>query len=234
MDNKIIAIHQPNFAPWLGYFYKIMKCDTFVFLDDVQFTKNSYINRNKIKSPNGEQWLTIPVLHRGNYGQNINEILIKSKEKTRENILKTLMCNYSKAPYYQAYIDEILNIFLTTSEKIFELNIELIKFFSSILGLKSKFYLSSELNDVQGTSTQKLISICKNFEATEYLSGFGAINYQDEKLFQNENITLKISEFAHPIYSQRWGPFIPNLSIFDFIFNCGTNSAEILFSSQNA
>ena len=96
----IVAIHQPNFLPWLGFFYKISKSDAFVLLDDVQYSKNSFINRNRIKSPNGEQWLTMPVLHTGKFGQNINEVEISFFEKNYKKLMHAIQLNYSKSKYY--------------------------------------------------------------------------------------------------------------------------------------
>ncbi|MEY2828742.1 MAG: hypothetical protein RIQ33_600 [Bacteroidota bacterium] len=223
----IAAIHQPNFVPWIGYFYKIEKADVFVLLDDVQFTKNSFINRNQIKTPQGAQWLTLPALQTGKFGQNINEVGIVQFEHNIKKVLKTVEGNYKKAPFYTNYFPEFENCLLHSGENMAAINIALIKFACNALEIKTPLIISSELK-AEGESTMRLINICKQINATKYLSGFGGNNYQEAELYKQHHIELTITNFKHPQYKQLWGDFVPNMSIIDLLFNHGKDAAVIL------
>ena len=222
----IVAIHQPNFLPWAGYFYKILKSDIFIILDDVQFTKNSYINRNKIKTPNGNQWISVPVKSKGRFGQLINEVEINSLEKTKRKIKNSIKANYGKSKYFNEIFSMIEPMF--ESNILSEVNESLIIRICEYLNLQTGFVKSSELHTQQFDSTEKLIHLCKEVNATSYLSGFGGNNYQDSLMFNKNDIELKTSTFNHPNYPQLWGGFIPNLSIIDLLFNCGKESIRYL------
>jgi len=225
---RIIAIHQPNFLPWLGYFYKIYKSDIFVFLDNVQFTKNSCQNRVKIKSSQGSIWLTEPVLH--NFGQLTNEVKLNNKERWIDKHLKTLEMNYKRAKYFKEIYNLLAEIYLSKDWKYMsELNITFIESISNYLGIKRKFLLASSLN-VSGNSTDLLIEIIKKVGGGIYLSGKGGMKYQDEEKFSQNNIKLVYSDFKHPVYPQLWGEFIEGLSIIDLLFNCGKDSILYLNS----
>lgn len=228
----IISIHQPNFLPWLGFFYKLEISDFFVFLDDVQFTKNSFINRNKIKTPQGNNWLTLPVQSSGKFGQNINEVKISNYVSVSKKIISTLKMNYAKAKYFDIYFREFEFIIQNSDGNLSKLNIDLILWISKLLKITTEVTFSSQLNSVQGESTERLISICKKLNFNTYFSGFGGSKYQDEELFLQNNISLKKTDFKHPVYPQLWGEFLPNMSVIDLIFNCGPNSREILFSNN--
>lgn len=223
---KVIAIHQPNFLPWLGYFYKILKSDIFVFLDNVQYTKNSFINRNKIKTSKGELWLTVPVSF--NFGDKINEVRINNSLDWRDKHLKTLEVNYKKSYYFKEIYDLIKSTYYKKDWLYLkDLNIDLILTICEYLNLKRKFINASELG-VEGRSTELLISIVKNVGGDIYLSGFGGANYQDILSFEKVGIKLIYYDFKHPIYKQLWGDFMPNLSIIDLLFNYSKQSLNII------
>ncbi len=227
-----IAIHQPNFLPWLGYFYKIANADLFVLLDDVQYTKNSFINRNKIKTPNGSMWLTIPVITSDKFGQKINEVEIKEPIKTANKILNTLKANYSRAEHFKVFFPEFESIINRYYNSLSILNTELILWVCRVLEINTKIISSSKLNVSSNEGTFRLVEICKSIGADTYLSGFGGNKYQDENIFLQNNISLKISEFKHPAYTQLWGNFEFNLSVVDLIFNCGPESRNILLNNK--
>jgi hypothetical protein len=227
-----VAIHQPNFLPWLGFFYKFYLADCFVFLDDAQYSKNSFTNRNKIKTPQGANWLTLPIKSSGKFGQNISEVLISNFPTVKKKILSTIKTNYSKAKYFDEYYLQFEENFYNSTENLSNLNATLILWINKILKIEKKIFFSSQLNNSHGNSTEKLINICKEFNCDTYLSGFGGTKYQDEALFLEAGIKIKLYDFKHPIYSQLWGDFIPNLSIIDLLFNCGPESKEILNSSN--
>jgi hypothetical protein len=224
-----IAIHQPNFLPWMGYFYKMANSDIFVFLDDVQYEKNSVGNRNKIKTPKGPVWITLPVKKFSFQPINKTELINFSQERKR--IIKTLKLNYQRTKYFDFILPELENILLKDWQYLAELNIELIKLLRIKIGIKTKLEIISNYN-ILGERTDLLINICKSFNADTYLSGEGGRSYQDEEKFKMAKINLEYSNFIHPIYSQRWGKFIPNLSIIDLLFNCGPDSLKILLGKQ--
>ena len=224
----IVGIHQPNYLPWLGYFYKVAQSDVFVFLDNVQYSKNSIINRNKIKTPKGAAWLTVGVLAKGRFGQLINEVEINNATSWSHVHEKSISQNYSKTPYFKKYNDFLAAIYHRRWEKLVDLNEALIELNCDLLGIKSvKFIRASELN-VSGQSTELLINICKAVGGDTYLSGFGGKEYMDENAFAQAGISLRYYDFEHPTYNQLWGEFIPDLSIIDLLFNEGERSMEVL------
>lgn len=229
-----VAILQPSYIPWLGYFDQINNVDTFVFYDDVLYTKNDWRNRNKIKTPHGEAWLTIPV----NIQHRItNHLLIKDITLIDRFILKKhlqiIETNYKKSPFFKEVYSVIAPIFTLEHNFLSELTIALIKIISEFLGIKKvQFLKSSEMYISSSDSTQRLINICKSLHATHYITGESAKNYLDETLFKNENIQLIYQKYAHPTYKQLWGEFIPYLSIIDLLYNEGSRSLNIL-SNKN-
>lgn len=225
-----VAIHQPNFIPWLGYFYKIVRCDIFVLLDNVQYTKNSYINRNRIKTPQGAIWLTVPVRYQ--FGDSINQVQINNSTDWRRTHLKTLELNYRKTAFFQDVFPDVQRLYLQKDwQNLCEFNIALIEYVLSYLGLEKKLIRSSDLK-TEGKSTERLVDIVRKLGGDSYLCGFGAVNYQEETIFHDAGIELIHSEFVHPKYPQVWKEFIPNLSIIDLLFNSGRKSFGILTNSS--
>lgn len=223
----IVAIHQPNFFPWIGYFYKIYKSDVFVLLDDVQYTKNSFINRNRIKVPLGEQWLTVPVLHSGNFGQKINQVEVQNPSRSYLKIKSTIRMNYSKAPYFSE-VFSIIEPLLEGESNLSLLNESIIRAIANYLKLPARIIKSGEMNGIEGDSSERLVNICLSLGATEYLAGFGSTKYQDNDMFAAKGIKTSVYGFRHPVYSQLWGEFVPNLSFLDLLFNNGPESFKYL------
>lgn len=222
----IAAIHQPNYIPWLGYFYKIYKSDVFVILDDVQYSKRSYTNRNKIKTPQGAIWLTVPINNKGSFELNINEIRTKDELQWKKNHIHSIKRNYTRSKYFKEFYEVLRNIILEEYNSISDLNTNLIRSICKILDINTKIILSSDLK-VDGKSTDRLINICKNIGTDTYLSGSGGANYQDKELFKKHNIRLTYSDFKAEEYNQLWGDFVGNLSVIDYIFNCGYDIKSI-------
>jgi hypothetical protein len=222
----IVAIHQPNFLPWLGYFHKMKNSEIFVFLDNVQFTKNSFQNRVKIKTSQGAAWLTVPVLH--SFGQSTNEVRINKRENWREKHLKTFKLNYKKSGYFDPVFELLRSIYLRTEwETMAEFNIALIRRICEYLEITTTFVSASSL-DLRGAKTELLIEIVRKVNGDTYLSGKGGAGYQDEERFRNESIRLIYDSFDHPKYPQLWNDFINGLSIVDLLFNCGPESVKYL------
>jgi len=229
----IVAIHQPNFLPWPGYFYKIAKSDIFVLLDNVQYSKNSFINRNKIKTPQGELWLTVPVESKGLSNALIKDVYISNRINWRKKHLQTLEMSYKRAKFFNQIYDKIDKIYYETDwNNLCMLNISLLKLTLDELGLKRQLIRASELN-VEEKSTQLLINIVKKLEGQTYLSGYGGREYQEEHLFREAGITLQYYDFKSPVYPQLWEDFIPKLSIIDLLFNCGPERLDILLGKGN-
>lgn len=224
-----IAIMQPTFLPWLGYFNLIKKSEIFIFLDHVQLNKRSWQQRNKIKTDKGELFLTVPLITKNRYRQKICDTRIKLDEKYILNHLKSIKHNYSKSNYFNQYFDEISKIYYKNFEYLTDLNINFIKYFSEILKIKNKFFKSSELKiNFDEKNNELLINICEIFNADEYLSPIGSKIYLKEEKFYNKKIRVSFNKFEHPVYTQLHSKFIPNLSIVDLIFNEGENSHKYI------
>ena len=221
----IVAVHQPNFVPWIVYFYKIAKADLFIILDDVQFSKNSFTNRNRIKTPAGGQWLTMPVIQSGNFGQKINEVNIQNPIRALKKAKNTIKLNYARAPYFEE-VYSLIDPILTDQSNLSVLNEELIKVITSYMGIETKIAKSSEMELEPANSTANLVNICVKVGAKSYLAGFGSDNYQESQLFKKVGIDTSVYDFKHPVYPQLWGDFIPNMSILDFLFNLGPNGMK--------
>lgn len=212
-----IAIHQPNYMPWLGYFYKISQVNQFVILDDVQFSKGSYTNRTNIKTPNGIVKLSVPII--SNNKENINQILIHNKQNWQEKHWKTIESNYKKTQHFNEYKERFENIFFKKYERLFDLNLSLLKLILNILEIDTDIIIASELKQDFGQKNDRILNICKYLNADEYLSGNGAKNYNVQEDYDAANIKLQYTTFLHPTYKQKWGEFVPNLSTIDMIFN---------------
>ena len=215
-----VGIHQPNFLPWLGYFYKIKKSDIFVFLDDVPFSKGSYTNRAKILIDNKKKWLTVPVITSHRLGQSIQDVEIIENDSWRNKIMGLLQQAYGKHKYYEEFVDTVKNVIIGCSRNLADINISLIKGICNFLDIKTNFIRSSELK-IQGKSTALLVDLCKRLNANCYISGLGAKTYQDEDFFLKNDIDIEYSDFQHPIYSQGTKEFLFGLSIVDMLFREG-------------
>jgi len=224
----IVSIHQPQYLPWLGYFEKIDRSDIFVLLDDVQFKKNEWQNRNKIKTSKGWQWITVPVIHK--FPQEIKKAKINNDIDWQRQHLNSLIINYNKAPYFGDYIDFFKSVYCKKWVYLSDLNIHIIKNFVRVLGIKTKLVTSSRLKQPD-RATQHLINICKTLGASTYLSGEGGRVYLEIEKFKKHGIEVIFQDFRHPTYNQLYSKeqgFIENLSIVDLLFNHGPQSLSII------
>lgn len=227
---KRVCIHQPDFVPYLGFFHRLLHVDTFIILDDVQFVHKGrgWHNRDKIKTPRGEQWITLSV-ENGPLHRNINEVRLSSQKDWIDRNVNLLAENYRKAAYYSRYYPELVSIYQQGYERMLDLNMAFLKYFFEIFDIHVPMVFSSDLA-VGGTSNEKVIRLVKEVDGTHYLSGLGARDYMDERLFQEAQIVVEWQKFTHPVYPQLHGDFIPNLSCLDVLLNCGPGSKEILRS----
>ncbi len=234
----IVAIHQLHYLPWLRYMHKLAAADIFIVLDNIQFNKNGWQNRNKIKSPQGAQILTVPVLHQ--FAQNLEEVAIDSKQSWQRKHWGSIQSSYRKAPYFSEHEPFLKNIYEKPAwEKLNDLNYEMFFYFVKALGIKTKMIKGSELG-AQGEASDRLVSLCQQVQGTAYLTGaFAADQYLDTALFDKAGIRLAVQEFQAPQYPQLYPEqgFIPELSVLDLLLNCGPRSLEVLMggiSSRSA
>ena len=218
-----LAIHQPNYLPWPGYFHKMESADVFLILDTVQYIKFEYDNRCKIKTPRGEHWLTVPVgLQKS--GTLTRDVNLPYGAEWKLIQKRTILNNYSKTLYYKDYRSEINEIFDSGWEKLSDLNIKLIHAVREWLGIDTPLKFASELPESTLKGTGLILSYCQELGVDVYLSGVGGKNYLEQEQFENNNIKLEFQDFTPIVYPQRFGEFIPNLSVIDLLFNCGKES----------
>jgi len=228
MDNSIdkkVAIHQPNYLPWIGYFNKMACADVFIILDTAQFTKNSYQNRVKIKTQSGAQWLSQPVRLADGAFKPTNEIRFADNAWKKKHI-KTLQMNYARASYFSRNFPHLFDLFENPDDKLSSFNTKLICWMAERLGINTPIVLASDCPSGL-TRTDRLIELIRWVGGTVYLSGGGGPEYQNESLFQQAGIKLEVLKYNSSPYSQLWGEFIPGLSIMDFIFNCGAEGRSL-------
>lgn len=223
----LLSAHQPAYLPWLGYFEKIVRADVFVFLDTVQFEKNSFINRNKIKAPQGPQWLTIPVKTKGHIKATLRETLIDDTQPWRIKHLKAIESNYRKATHFKECFPKLETLLLTPESNLAELCWRQLQFWLAEFEIETPVYRSSDL-PVASKKSDLVLDLCKYFGATSYLSGALGRNYLDEDSFAAVGIEVEYQDFLHPAYPQLWGPFVPNMGIVDVWMNCGTDAKNLL------
>ena len=224
--SKIIAIHQPNYIPWLGYFYKIYQADTFVFLDDVQYSNTGMHDFHYIKTPQGRLRMKIPV--KVSFGDNINQVIVNDNIQWKANHLKQLESNYKKTPYFNEVYSDMAELFDLNINQMSELNVRIIKMIASKFGISTDFVVSSELGIVHNDKNERIFEICNKTGATIYYSGMGAAVYQNESDFTNRGIELRYSSFKPFVYPQLWGDFESNVSVIDFLMNCGYDWDRVL------
>jgi WbqC-like protein family len=226
-----IAICQPTYLPWLGYFDLIDQVDIFVLLDNVQFQRQSWQHRNRLKTPSGLHWLTVPVMFRGRFGQLINQVEIRDTEFWR-NHLRSIELNYRRTPFFNNYFEELssrLRQSCSPGALMADLDIQLIRWFLNVLGIRTSVLLSSDLEQ-RGKRMELLANICDSLRAKEYVSPLGSAAYllQEIDVLQDRGIDVGFQHYEHPRYRQLFPPFCPYASVLDLIFNEGERALEIL------
>jgi hypothetical protein len=223
-----IAILQSNYIPWKGYFDLINLVDEFIFYDDAQFTNNDWRNRNRIKTQDGPQWLTIPIAH--HMGQKIRETQVSGSGWAAKH-WKTLLQNYSKARHFAAVRDRLEPLYMSNREtSLSRINHSFIKTMCEILGIKTKLSWSMDY-ELKGGKTERLVNLCKAAGGGEYLSGPAAKAYLEEDRFREAGITLKFMDYSgYPEYAQLFPPFEHSVSALDLIFNEGPEAPKFMKS----
>ena len=225
----IFSIHQPHYMPWLGYFNKIINSDVFVILDNVQFVKREFQNRNKIKMKDGVKWLTVPVKTKGRYRQIIKDVEIDWEKSWNLAHLSTIGQAYRRAKYFNEFYPMLEKRLSIKYNKLCELNLAMLELYMEYLGIDKEVVLESTLG-VTGSSTDRIVEISNVLGISTYYSGVGGKNYMDMKKLRDSGIEVVFQKFIHPSYRQLWGDFVPYMSVIDLIFNEGKNSRAIIES----
>lgn len=225
---KKVAIVQSNYIAWKGYFDMIRLVDEFILYDDVQYTRRDWRNRNKVKTPNGLLWLTIPVDVKGKYFQKIKDTLVSDPDWAKAH-WTTIKQFYSKAKYFNEYKAPFEEFYMTTNETHLSLiNHRLMEIVMEILGIKTKLTWSSDYELVDG-QTERLLSLVQQAGGTEYLSGPLAKDYLDESLFTDQGIKVSWMDYSgYEEYNQLFPPFEHGVTVLDLIFNEGPNAVNYL------
>ena len=228
MQNKIITIHQPDFAPYLGFFHRLLSTNHFIILDDVQFIRRGWQHRDYIKGQNGNVWLTLS-LEKGDYHQTISEVSLSKDAKWVEANLNLIKASYSKAKHFSEIYPKIEVIYYAGYTSMIDLNLAIINLALDYFEIKVNISYASEYG-ILTRSTQRLVDLVKAVGGDVYLTGLGSKDYLDEQLFSSYGIPVLWQKFKHPTYKQLHGEFEPMLSCLDILFNCGRESANILRS----
>lgn len=225
-----LIVLQPGYLPWLGFFDQMHWADTFVIYDDAQYTKNDWRNRNRIKGTNGPHWLAVPVhFHLGNL---IKDVALPEDKRWVKSHVKSLQFAYAKAKYFDDYFPWIKELIEAPHERLIDLDMALIMYLKGTLGIDTQILYSSRMQ-VRGSKSQRLINICRECGATQYLTGDAARDYLDVKLFEDNGIEVKYHHYKHPVYPQLHGEFIQYLSVVDLLFNCGPESLDYITGKRS-
>jgi hypothetical protein len=229
----ILSAQQPYFSPYAGFFYKASLSDVFVLMDEVQFPRGTtWVSRNRFKNHQGPLWIGIPVWKKGLGLQRINDVRICHEGRWHRKHLESLKTAYAKAPYFPDHLDFVKEMFSEKFEKLARLNGVVIDYLVKALRVKTRILHLSNM-DVRATGTLRLVEICRIVGASKFLAQAAARKYLDQKLFQEAGIELSFFNPPSPVYPQLWGDFLPNLSVFDLVFNCGPKAHDILLGGTN-
>lgn len=219
----ILGSVQPSYLAWIPLFERMKQSDIFVYLDDVKYSKNSFHNRNRIKTAQGDLTLTVPVLYKGNSQAFINQIKIDYRQNWNIKHWKSIEINYKKAKYFEIIAADINTILHKSWDNLADLNISLIEFFRKFLGITTKCYRSSEIA-IPGEGNEKLVNLCKKLGASHFVVKPNTEDYHPKEYFQERGIEFSYLMGKNQIYQQLYGDFIGGLSILDYAMNCGPNS----------
>jgi hypothetical protein len=229
----IVAAHQPNFFPWLGYFDKIARADAFIVLDNVQFPKTggTWINRVRLAARGEPMWVTMPVRRAYHGVRTIRDMEIDDSVPWRKKLLQTLRTNYAPAPHFNAVFPEIERLVAFASASVLEFNLQVIHALCAWLSLDTKKLVLASTLPTQGHATDLLIELVKGIGGSTYLSGDGAGGYQEDEKFADAGLRLARQQFAQPVYEQGVHPFVPGLSCLDALMHCGVSGTRALLTA---
>ena len=215
----ILGMHQPAYLPWLGYLDRIAASDAFIFLENVQFEKNSFTNRNRIKTPKGPLWLTVPVLSRGHLQKTLIDIEIDGQRDWKKKHLRSIEQNYRHAPYFAERFDRLAASYLIETSHLAELCYHQLKFWLKEFEISTRIIRALEL-PARGSKSDLILALCKCAGATTYLSGPQGRGYLREDDFSAAEIEVRYQDYVPLEYPQLFGEFVPALSVVDYWLNC--------------
>jgi hypothetical protein len=228
---RTLVVLQPGYLPWLGFFDQMRRADVFVYYDDVQYDKHGWRNRNRIKSPAGPHWLTVPVRHHGLGQPRIMDVEIDTRAPWARKHVGTLRQFYARAPFTDVYLPELEELLSRSWTRIIDLDAAVVAVMARWLRLSPEIHWASSLG-VGGEQSGRLLGLCRHFGATRYLSGSAARDYLDVPMFERAGVTVEWQDYRHPTYQQQYGEFVPYLSAIDLLLNCGEQSRAILESEN--
>lgn len=223
-----ISILQPGYLPWLGFFEQMYKSDIFVVYDDVQYDKNGWRNRNKIKTPKGAQWLTVPVHVRFEDKLFVKDIKIDNSINWMKKHLFSIKQNYAKASWYEKNINIFEEAYSKTWHYLIDIDMFFIDKLTVCLGMEDKNLIMSSSLNIKGDRIDRIINICKIFKIDTFYEGSAGRNYINEDYLNRNGVKVEYQNYNHPVYDQLYGDFISHLSIIDLLFNHGDKSLDIL------
>ncbi|MDX8414418.1 MAG: WbqC family protein [Mariprofundales bacterium] len=226
--SHLVAIHQPNYLPWSGFFHKWMVADSLIILDTVQYHKNEWQNRNRIKGVNGAQWVTTPVHY--HFGQAIGDVTIASGNWARKQI-SAIGQSYSNAPFFADYwapLEQILQQAAAEKWRLARLNIAVIRLLGDQLGCTAPCLVASEMAETSNDPSQRLIDLCQQLGGDGYLSGAEGRNYLHQEMFIDQGINLYFQHVDVHAYPQLHGEFVSHLSVIDLLYNSGAQAGKIV------
>ena len=227
----ILTAHQPVYLPWLGLFHKIALSEHFCIFDIAQYQTKDFNNRNKIKTNTAPIWLSVPVESKDHFDKKLCDIKIINNGWNRKHF-KSIDLAYRKAPFYTDYIGRLESILaITTYTYLVDLNLATLEFGLKSLGISVPIVTASSY-DFQGNKSELVLDMCKKLGASEYIFGAQGRDYADVDSFASCSIKPHFQEYKHPVYPQLHGPFEPNMSVIDLLFNVGPNSHEVLMSGN--
>ena len=228
----LVAIHQPNFLPWLGYFDKIRRAEVFIVLDDVQYQKSgaTWSNRVQLLIAGAPAWVTVPIVRAYHGTRTMSEMEINERSPWRDKLLRTIELNYRRAPFFNDVLGGLASLIKLQTNSLVDYNVNAIRSIVTALGLdRGRMVMGSELS-AGNRSTERLVELVRAVGGDSYLVGGGAQGYQEDHVFDQAGLKLVYQEFQHPAYPQQGtSQFVPGLSVVDALMNCGYDgTAELL------
>lgn len=222
-----VAIMQPTYLPWIGYFALMNEVDEFIFLDSVQFSKRSWQQRNQIKTASGPKWLSVPVISKGKNNQLIRDVEIDSSRKFPQNHIDIITQNYKKSEFFDYYSEYIFEVLRQNHDNLSDLTTKLILVIKNLFDINTKISFSSDFL-INGKKDELLSKLCEHVGASEYISPLGSKGYLNgSEFFIKRDISVKYFDYIHPKYNQLNGSFQPYMSAIDLIFNCGVDKLNL-------
>ena len=222
----ILTGHQPQFlGGYCGYIEKIASADVYIYMDEVEFSKNDFVNRNRIKTNQGEKWLTVPILYQGH--AKIKDIQIDTSKRWQKKHLESIRQAYSKTPFYKQYEPFLSDLYTRPWDLLADLNLHILEWILDELGVTTKIIKMSDRN-FQGTKSDLILDMCLQLQADYFIFGAQGRDYAKPVDFHRAGISIEFQEFIHPEYVQPHGNFLPYMAVLDIMFQKGKNSLDVI------